>query len=138
MICGDDRLSDVPRSSSCSDICKATKQRYEDVIARFLPDQKISEEERAKRREQYVRMLYINSTEGRIWPMNLLYTVVVDEEKVGEHTNDGAINYEEAVGRVTKMKSRSVAMALQIPISDLWIDDSESSPKIKTRSLHRV
>ncbi|GLJ46319.1 hypothetical protein SUGI_0976280 [Cryptomeria japonica] len=50
VICGDDRLSDVPRSSSCSNLCKATKQRFEDAIAMILRDLKILEE-RATRRE---------------------------------------------------------------------------------------
>ncbi|GLJ46325.1 hypothetical protein SUGI_0976360 [Cryptomeria japonica] len=37
-------LSDVPRSSSCSNICKARKQRCEDAIAKIsLPDLEISE-----------------------------------------------------------------------------------------------
>ncbi|GLJ46320.1 hypothetical protein SUGI_0976290 [Cryptomeria japonica] len=126
VICGRDRLVEVPQSSTCRDICKATKQRYEDAIARILPDQKISEEERAKRREQYVKKLYKNSTEGCRWLGNLVYKVVVDEAKIGKHRNDVAINYEKAVGRVSKMKSRRVALALQISISELWIDDSES------------
>ncbi|GLJ46326.1 hypothetical protein SUGI_0976370 [Cryptomeria japonica] len=127
VICGYDRLSDVPRSSGCSNICKATKQRYEDATAKkSLPDQKISEEARTGRREQYVKKLYRNSTEGRRGLGILVNREVVDEAKFGKNTNDGAFNYKEAVGRVTKMKSRGVATALQIPITDLWIDDPES------------
>ncbi|GLJ46323.1 hypothetical protein SUGI_0976340 [Cryptomeria japonica] len=126
VICGKDRLGDVPLSSTCPGICDATNQSYKDVIAACVRDRKISEEARAGRREQYVKNLYTNSTEGRRGLGTLLNAKVVSKEETSKHTNDGAINYEEAVGRVTKMNSRSVAMALDIPVSDLWIDDVES------------
>ncbi|GLJ46313.1 hypothetical protein SUGI_0976200 [Cryptomeria japonica] len=107
VICGNKRPLYVPWSSICSNICKARKQRYKDAIAAFLPDLKISEDARLTRREQYVRNLYTNSKEGHTELGILLNANVVEEEKTRDYKDDDAdaIDYEKAVGRVTKMVS---------------------------------
>ncbi|GLJ24447.1 hypothetical protein SUGI_0466840 [Cryptomeria japonica] len=123
VICGSNRLLEVPLTSTCSNICKATKQGYEAAFAGCLPDRKISEAAAAARREQFVRKLYDDSTNG-ISGLLRIRACAVGMEEVEIDKTENLIDYDDAVSIVAKMKSRTIAKALGVPISQLWVNDT--------------
>ncbi|KAH9328328.1 hypothetical protein KI387_000436 [Taxus chinensis] len=131
VVCGKDRLLDVPLTSCCSNICKARKQGYDAAItSSHLSNFKISGEGSVERREQYLRKLYSNSKAGRAGLGVLLKETVVEKEvEVGINcaaAPGSLFVYEEAVGRVARMDSKSIAGALGIQISKLWSADEDT------------
>ncbi|GLJ24451.1 hypothetical protein SUGI_0466890 [Cryptomeria japonica] len=106
-------------------LIRARKQGYEAAIASCLPDQKISEAATATRREQFVRKLYDDSTAGKLELLRIR-SCAIRMKEVQIDKNENLIGYDEAVRIVAKLKSRTIAKALGVPISQLWIDDTGS------------
>ncbi|GLJ24450.1 hypothetical protein SUGI_0466870 [Cryptomeria japonica] len=113
VICGSNRLLEVPQSSTCSNICRARKQGYEAVIAGW----KISEAATAARREQFVRKLYDDSTAG-ISGLLRIRACAIRMKEIQIDKSEKLISYDDTIRTVAKLESRTIAKALGVPVMD--------------------
>ncbi|GLJ24449.1 hypothetical protein SUGI_0466860 [Cryptomeria japonica] len=121
VICGSNRCLEVPLTSACSNICKARKKGYEAAIAGW----RISEAATTARREQFVRKLYDYSAAGKSELLKIRACGICMKE-VQIDKSENLTGYDETIRIVAKLKSRSIAKALGVPISQLWINDTGS------------